>query len=52
MWRRPPSHAAPTDSVLVNRMGLSIVPSSATCVRPATFPYAFTAWYAPSTFSS
>ena len=35
----------------MRRIGLSIVPSSASWVRPAALPYAFTAWYAPSTFS-
>ena len=37
-WRSPPSHTGPTDSVFVSRIGLSIVPSSSSCVSPATLP--------------
>ena len=37
-WRSPPSHTGPTESVFVSRIGLSIVPSSASCVRPAALP--------------
>ena len=37
-WRRPPSHTAPTARVLVSRIGLSSVPSSASCESPAGLP--------------
>ena len=39
--------AVPTDSVLVSTIGVSIVPSSSTCVDPASFPKAFPTKTAP-----
>ncbi len=38
MWRATASDTAPTDMVLVRRMGVSISPHSMTCVMPETSP--------------
>ena len=45
------STAMPTESVLVRTIGVSMVPSSRTCVEPASFPKAFPTNTAPATFS-
>ena len=45
------SSAVPTDSVLVSTIGDSIVPSSCTCVEPASLPNALPMNTAPVTFS-
>ena len=45
------STATPTPSVLVRTIGDSIVPSSCTCVEPASLPKAFPTKTAPGTFS-
>jgi hypothetical protein len=49
--RTTASTAVPTDSVLVRTIGVSIVPSSCTCVDPASLPKAFPTNTAPATFS-
>ena len=51
---RPPHetfNAAPTLSVLVSAIGVSIVPSSSTCVEPASLPNALPTNTAPGTLS-
>ena len=45
--RTTASSAAPTDSVLVRTIGVSIVPSSSTCVDPASLPNALPTKTAP-----
>ena len=45
--RTTASSAAPTDSVLVSTIGDSIVPSSSTCVEPASLPKALPTNTAP-----
>src|SRR5215204_2543784 len=44
------SSAIPTDNVLVSTIGDSIVPSSSTCVEPASLPNALPTNTAPATF--
>ena len=49
--RTTASSAVPTDSVFVRTIGDSIVPSSCTCVDPASLPNALPTKTAPATFS-
>ena len=51
VYRATASTAVPTLSVLVRTMGVSIVPSSATCVDPASLPNALPTNTAPATLS-
>ena len=37
-WRTRPSNAAPMLSVFVSAIGVSMFPSSCTCVEPAALP--------------
>jgi hypothetical protein len=49
--RTSPSTTAPTLKVLVNAIGVSMVPSSSTCVEPASLPNALPTKTAPGTLS-
>ena len=49
--RTTPSITAPTLSVFVRAMGVSMVPSSSTCVEPASLPKALPTNTAPGTLS-
>jgi hypothetical protein len=51
VYRTTASIATPTLNVFVRTIGVSIVPSSVTCVDPASLPNAFPMNTAPATFS-
>ena len=51
VYRTTASIAIPTLSVFVSTIGVSMVPSSLTCVDPASLPNAFPTKTAPATLS-
>ena len=51
IWRTRASYTVPTLRVLVNRMGVSKVPSSWIWTRPVVLPKPLMTWAAAGTFS-